>query len=71
MANYKKHIASVSVGLFKKREGDPPCRSACPAAVNASAYVGLIAQGEFSQALDVIRQRMPFPGCAAGLPPPL
>ena len=30
--------------------------------MNASAYVGLIAQGKFSQALDVIRQRMPFPG---------
>jgi NADPH-dependent glutamate synthase beta subunit-like oxidoreductase len=62
MANYKKNVMTVSAGLFKKREGDPPCRSACPAAVNASAYVGLIAQGKFSQALDVIRQRMPFPG---------
>lgn len=61
-AGYKSYPVPPSVGLFEKREGDPPCRYSCPAAVNASAYVGLIAQGKFSQALDVIRQRMPFPG---------
>jgi len=48
--------------LFKKREGEPPCREACPAGVNVAAYVGLISQGKFEEALDVIRQRMPFPG---------
>ena len=59
---YKSHLRPVSAGLFEKREGDPPCRLNCPAGVNASAYVGLIAQGKFCQALDIIRQRMPFPG---------
>lgn len=59
---YKPSSRAVSEGLFKKREGDPPCRLACPSGVNASAYVGLIAQGKFSQALDIIRQAMPFPG---------
>lgn len=59
---YKSNLRPVSAGLFEKREGDPPCRLNCPAGVNAPAYVGLIAQGKFSQALDIIRQRMPFPG---------
>ena len=61
-AGYKSHLRPVSPGLFEKREGAPPCRLNCPAGVNAAAYVGLIAQGKFSQALDIIRQRMPFPG---------
>ncbi|NLO89516.1 MAG: FAD-dependent oxidoreductase [Clostridia bacterium] len=55
-----KNVPSES--LFIKRDGEPPCRSACPAGVNAAAYVALIAQGKFKEALEVIRQRMPFPG---------
>jgi len=37
------------------------CSSACPAHVNVPEYVGLIAEGRFAQALDVIRRRNPFP----------
>jgi len=59
---YKSNLRPVSAGLFEKREGDPPCRHNCPAGVNAAAYIGLIAQGKFPQALDIVRQRMPFPG---------
>lgn len=59
---YKTNLSQTSPELFEKREGEPPCRLNCPAGVNASAYVGLIAQGKFTQALDVIRQHMPFPG---------
>ena len=39
----------------------PPCRNACPAHVNVQAYVSLISQGRFGEALDVIRRRNPFP----------
>lgn len=59
---YKSNLRPVSAGLFEKREGEPPCRLNCPAGVNAAAYIGLIAEGKFSQALDIVRQRMPFPG---------
>jgi len=37
------------------------CSSACPAHVNIPEYVGLIAEGRFAEALDVIRRRNPFP----------
>ena len=37
------------------------CSSACPAHVNVPEYVGLIAEGRFAEALDVIRRRNPFP----------
>jgi heterodisulfide reductase subunit A-like polyferredoxin len=47
--------------LIEKR-GTPPCREACPAGTNAQGYIALISQGKFSEALEVIRRRMPFPG---------
>ena len=37
-----------------------PCRSACPADVPAQAYVNLIAERKFKDALDVVRSRNPF-----------
>jgi heterodisulfide reductase subunit A-like polyferredoxin len=39
-----------------------PCVNRCPVNLNARDYVGLIAQGRYLEALDVIRQRLPFPG---------
>ncbi len=40
----------------------PPCNAACPAGVNAKAYVGLTKSGRFAEALDVVRERLPLPG---------
>ncbi|MFC1539571.1 FAD-dependent oxidoreductase [Candidatus Latescibacterota bacterium] len=45
-----------------KRELPPPCRATCPAGVNAQGYIGLISSGKYLQALDVVRERMPFAG---------
>lgn len=42
-----------------------PCRDACPADVPAQAYVNLIAQRRFKDALDVIRSRNPFQSVCA------
>ncbi len=39
----------------------PPCREACPAGINVSRYVRCIREGNFSEALAVIRERIPFP----------
>jgi len=39
----------------------PPCRSACPAHVNVQAYVSLIERGKYKEAVDIIRNDMPFP----------
>lgn len=39
-----------------------PCQVVCPAGVNVKAYVSLIAAGRFREALEVVRQRNPFPG---------
>jgi formate dehydrogenase beta subunit len=39
-----------------------PCREACPAHIDIPRYLYLIAQGKFSEALAVIREKVPFPG---------
>jgi heterodisulfide reductase subunit A-like polyferredoxin len=43
------------------KRGVSPCRVACPADVNAHAYVALIAQGKYEEALEIVRQENPFP----------
>jgi NADPH-dependent glutamate synthase beta subunit-like oxidoreductase/NAD-dependent dihydropyrimidine dehydrogenase PreA subunit/coenzyme F420-reducing hydrogenase delta subunit len=39
-----------------------PCTQACPAGINVKAYVSLIAERRFGEALEVIRRRCPLPG---------
>jgi len=46
---------------ISKAAGPAPCKSACPAGVNAQGYVALIAAGKFKEAYDLIRQRCPLP----------
>mgnify|MGYP000509654545 CR=1 FL=1 len=38
-----------------------PCTQACPAGVQVKAYVSLIAEQRFAEALEVVRQRCPLP----------
>ena len=38
-----------------------PCRHTCPAGVDVPRYVRLIASGRYADALDVVRERIPFP----------
>ena len=44
-----------------RRRCFPPCRTACPANVNVQAYVSLVSQGRFKEALEVVRRSIPFP----------
>lgn len=48
-----------------------PCQNACPAGIHIPQYVALIAEGRFQEALEVIRDRAPFPftlGCVCPHP---
>ena len=48
--------------LAKKIKREIPfCSAACPAGINIQAYVALISQGKFEEALEVIRRYIPFP----------
>ena len=39
------------------------CRYACPAGINIPLYVHFIKKGRYDDALAVIREKVPFPGC--------
>jgi len=38
-----------------------PCQNACPVGVDIPGYIGLISQGRFFEALELIKKRNPFP----------
>ncbi len=49
--------------LLSNHTGDcrPPCARACPAQTDCQGYVGLISQGKFREALELIKERIPLP----------
>ncbi len=62
-AIYRMYPQAIpNVFTIDKKELPPPCRATCPAGVNAQGYVALIAKGKFLEALDVVRDKMPFAG---------
>jgi NADPH-dependent glutamate synthase beta subunit-like oxidoreductase len=52
----------VKASRTGKKTGLPPCQEACPVNLETSQYVHLIAEGKFLEALDLIREKLPFPG---------
>ena len=53
------------------RRGTPPCQLACPAGIDVQGYVALISQGRFKEALQLIREFIPFPSvCGRVCPHP-
>lgn len=50
--------------LLSNHIGDcrPPCTLACPARTDCQGYVGLIANGQFREALKLIKDSIPLPG---------
>ena len=51
--------------LLSDHVGDcyAPCKRACPGSTDCQGYVGLIANGEFKEALKLIKEQLPLPAC--------
>ena len=49
--------------LLSNHNGDcrPPCSLACPANTDCQGYVGLIANGEYEKAIELIKNKIPLP----------
>jgi len=49
--------------LLSDHKGDcrPPCREACPGKTDCQGYVGLIANGKYREALELIKEQLPLP----------
>ena len=60
-AVFKQYAQAIPGAFAIDKRGISPCRFACPAGVNAHAYVTLIAQRRFKEALEVQRRQNPFP----------
>ncbi|RJQ81477.1 MAG: electron transporter RnfB [Desulfobacteraceae bacterium] len=62
-----KHIitlSSVTRRILKEyttEDCTTPCQRGCPAGINISAYIGAIAQGDNNRAVQIIKERNPFP----------
>ncbi|HOP48175.1 MAG TPA: FAD-dependent oxidoreductase [Desulfobacteraceae bacterium] len=50
---------------WKDRQGIAPCTAACPVGQKARDYIGLLARGQISEALALIRQDNPLPSVCA------
>ncbi|MEF8983530.1 MAG: FAD-dependent oxidoreductase, partial [Bacteroidales bacterium] len=62
-AIYRLYPQAIPNVFTIDKSGDPPpCRGTCPAGVNVQGYIALIAKGKFLEALDLIRESMPFAG---------
>lgn len=50
--------------MLSDHTGDcrPPCVLACPAQTDCQGYVGLIAAGEYEEALKLVKDKIPLPG---------
>jgi NADPH-dependent glutamate synthase beta subunit-like oxidoreductase len=46
----------------KRADVSVPCKSACPAGIDAARYVQLAAEGRYAEAVAVVREKLPFPG---------
>ncbi|MFZ1984465.1 MAG: (Fe-S)-binding protein [Desulfatitalea sp.] len=62
-----KHIitlSSVTRRILKEYTSEDcttPCQRACPAGINISAYIGAVAEGDHNRAVQIIKERNPFP----------
>lgn len=43
------------------KDGKAPCSNTCPGGIHVQGYIALIAQGRFQEAIDLIREAIPFP----------
>ncbi len=46
----------------RREETMVPCKAACPAGIDVPRYVQLAAEGKYSEATAVVREKLPFPG---------
>ncbi|MDO4744713.1 MAG: FAD-dependent oxidoreductase, partial [Clostridia bacterium] len=49
--------------MFSDHCGDcrPPCALACPAGTDCQGYVGMVANGEYRKAVELVKDKYPFP----------
>lgn len=54
-------LKSVPSACLVDKAGVAPCTVACPAGINVQGYVALLSKGRLTEALDLVREAVPFP----------
>ena len=60
-AIYRTPAQAVPDRYLISKRGTAACQDACPAGTSAQGYLALIAQGRYTEALEVIKEYNPFP----------
>ncbi|MDD5095501.1 MAG: FAD-dependent oxidoreductase [Dehalococcoidia bacterium] len=60
-AIHKRYPQAVPSAFAISKAARPPCKITCPAGCNGQGYVALISKGEYTEALDHIKQWIPLP----------
>ncbi|NWG04300.1 MAG: FAD-dependent oxidoreductase [Syntrophaceae bacterium] len=60
-AIYLTFPQAVPLKYLIDRRGTSPCTATCPLHCNAHGYVALISMGKFKEALELVREKLPFP----------
>jgi heterodisulfide reductase subunit A-like polyferredoxin len=60
-AIYRPYAQAIPNAYLVSKRGTSPCKATCPAETSAQGYIALIAQGQYEEALQVIKQYNPFP----------
>ena len=53
---------AIPITFNIEKKDRAPCVAACPAGTNVQGYVQLIGQGQYSEAIQLIMERLPLPG---------
>ena len=61
-AVYQLYPQAVPNAYAIEKKGIAPCRDACPAGQRAQGYIAHIREGNYEEALRVIKEENPFPG---------
>lgn len=60
-AAYKLYPQAMPSAYAIEKRGTAPCKATCPAHISIQGFIALIAQGKDKEALQLIKQEMPFP----------
>ena len=60
-AVYKRYPQAIPGAMAISKANRAPCVLTCPTGTNVQGYVALVSEGRFEEAMDVIRERNPFP----------
>ena len=61
-AIYKAFPQAVPITFCIDKKDRAPCVTACPAGINVQGYVQMIGQGKYTEAVQLIMERLPLPG---------